>query len=106
MSTVLSFRLCRENPREAKALNILCQWREDGYSLRHILTEAIFRLDNDQCPPRSEVIEDDFLEALQSLLQKLPDQKSIITSQPEYELNKQFIASVKMSVKPGLKQEA
>ena len=45
MSQVVSFRLDRDNPREAQALLVLSTWQERGYSLRHILTEALIRLD-------------------------------------------------------------
>ena len=103
MSKVLSFRLCRENPREAKALTILSRWREDGYSLRHTLIEAILRLDNDQSQPGTRIIVDDLLETLKSMLQKLPDQISINPSIPEHELSQKFITSLKMSIKPPLK---
>ena len=103
MSTVLSFRLCRENRREANAQNILDQWREDGYSLRHTLTEAILRLENDQFQPRSQAIEEDLLETLQSILQKLRVDESADHSHRKQRISENFFASLKMSIKPGLK---
>ena len=46
MSEVISFRLDRNNPREAQALTILLKGQEAGYSLRHILTEALLALES------------------------------------------------------------
>ncbi len=45
MSEVISFRLDRDNPREAQALAVLCKGQAAGYSLRHILTEALLALE-------------------------------------------------------------
>ena len=45
MSEVISFRLDRDNPREAQALAVLTKGQEAGYSLRHILTEALLALE-------------------------------------------------------------
>jgi len=47
MSEVISFRLDKENLREAKALMILHEWRKNGYSLRQTITEALVSLDRD-----------------------------------------------------------
>lgn len=41
MSEVISFRLDPNNPREAQALEVLRARREEGYSTRHVLTEAL-----------------------------------------------------------------
>ena len=41
MSKVYSFRLDTENPREALAINVIETSASQGYSLRHILTEAL-----------------------------------------------------------------
>ena len=102
MSKVLSFRLCEENPREAKALDILKKWREDGYSLRHKITDAILKLDDDQAPPQQNIIDDVFLDQLKQIIQALPDQNLINPSTSENALSHQFMSSLKMSVKPGV----
>ena len=47
MSEVICFRLDRDNPREAQALQVLAAWQEAGFSRRHVLTEALLRLDGD-----------------------------------------------------------
>ncbi len=41
MSKVYSFRLSDDNPREAQARDVIEVWVDDGYSLRHIITEAL-----------------------------------------------------------------
>jgi hypothetical protein len=41
MSQVISFRLDQNNPREAWALSVLSGMQEQGYQVRHILTEAL-----------------------------------------------------------------
>ena len=59
MSEVISFRLNPENSREAKALDTLKMWREEGYTLRHKITEAILRLDQDQLPFQQKKLDDE-----------------------------------------------
>ena len=46
MSDVISFWLDKDNPREEKARQALKAWYEEGYSLRHIMTEALLRFDD------------------------------------------------------------
>ena len=41
MSKVYSFRLNDDNPREVQAREVINTWISKGYSLRHILTEAL-----------------------------------------------------------------
>jgi hypothetical protein len=41
MSKVYSFRLNDDNPREVQAREVINAWISKGYSLRHILTEAL-----------------------------------------------------------------
>lgn len=43
MSKVYSFRLSDENPREAQAREVIDALVSQGYSLRHILTDALIR---------------------------------------------------------------
>ena len=49
MSEVISFRLSKENPREALAYEILKGWHEKGHSIRHTITEALLKL-GEPCP--------------------------------------------------------
>jgi len=51
MSDVISFRLNKENQREAKALEVLNAWIEKGFSTRHILTMALLELDHPGSEP-------------------------------------------------------
>jgi len=46
MSDVISFRLNKDNPREARALNILIRWKFEGHNTRYIVTEALLLLDD------------------------------------------------------------
>jgi len=41
MSKVYSFRFDDNNPREAQAREVIEVWISKGYSLRHLLTEAL-----------------------------------------------------------------
>ena len=41
MSKVYSFRLDDDNPREAQARGVIKAWMGEGYSLRHIITDAL-----------------------------------------------------------------
>ena len=50
MSKVYSFRLDESNPREAQAMEVINAWVCNGYSLRHILTEALNKLDDGNDP--------------------------------------------------------
>lgn len=44
MSKVFSFRLDENNSREVQALQVIHTWTSQGYSLRHITTEALINL--------------------------------------------------------------
>ena len=46
MSDVISFRLNNDNPREARALNILKRWKFEGHNTRYIVTEALLLMDD------------------------------------------------------------
>jgi len=48
MSEVISFRLNRENPREALALEVLKNRFRKGFSVRYVLTEALLKLDESE----------------------------------------------------------
>ena len=44
MSEVISFRLNKNNPREARALMDIKSWQEEGHNIRYIVTEAFLRM--------------------------------------------------------------
>jgi hypothetical protein len=46
MSKVYSFRLDENNPREAQAKGVIHAWVEEGYSLRHVVVEALLSFEN------------------------------------------------------------
>lgn len=103
MSIVVNFRLCEKNPREEKALNILNNWREEGYSLRQKITDAIIKLGNDRYIEGLRILEYDLFETLKHMIQELPSPSFTNPSLPENELSQQFMTSMKKSVKPGIK---
>jgi hypothetical protein len=48
MSEVVSFRLNKDNPREAQARAVLKAWVDKGYGIRYVLTEALLAYQNSQ----------------------------------------------------------
>ena len=109
MSEVISFRLDKENPREAKALLILQEWRKKGYSVRQTITDALVRLDNNGHNSDSSIEElNEALSQVNHLIRLIESDKSTIIkdkgmSNPKSDLSTSFVASVKKSAKVGLK---
>ena len=110
MSEVISFRLNKNNPREARALNVIRDWFTEGYSIRHIITEALLRLDGTDSEQVSftanELITS--LHQINQLLEQLGngDSTRAINQGERQEstgLTATFIASVKKSAKQGIK---
>ena len=58
MSEVISFRLNKENPREERAIKVLEAKREDGYSIRHIITDAYLKMDSYESEPNAISLKD------------------------------------------------
>jgi len=111
MSEVISFRLNKDNLREAQALEILEAWCSNGYSVRQTIMEALLKLDD----PGLESSMNDPLETLKSelhqvreILEKIADGGNSI-SVVELEvpdrtaLTDGFISSVVQAVRPGMK---
>ena len=103
MSKVISFRLDPDNPREARALDILEQWREEGFSLRHTVTEAILSLDNPKSMSQKLIVEEELLRTINGLLRNLLANNSEPLTNQRQVVSDNFKASLKMSIKPGLK---
>lgn len=111
MSEVISFRLDKENPREAKALEILRTWTERGYSTRFIITKGLLELNNPNSS--SEFSRDDQIieVVLEQIGQVLDMVKSMNTNPSGYnrqedhqdDLSKDFIKSIKLGIKPGIR---
>jgi hypothetical protein len=110
MSDVISFRLNPDNPREAKAVQVLQTWAAQGFSIRQIITEALLKLDAPEIGFESATIEGlkDTLDHVNQLLEHIEIGKysPVIKSHTEPAqtgLTDSFITSVKMIAKPGLK---
>ena len=100
MSKVYSFRLNENNPREAQAKEVIETWVSKGYSLRHIITEALISF---------QANESDRHDALEVILKKITnmvksfDAGTIEAGGENETLPKGFVSSLSKSVKPGLK---
>ena len=110
MSEVVSFRLDAANPREAQAREVLRSWYAQGYSVRHILTEALLRLDeeSEQATELSLVDLNQTLGRVSQLLEQMQNGHytavaSATTEQSQEVLSDAFVASVKNTARPGLK---
>jgi hypothetical protein len=111
MSEVICFRLDSSNPREAQALMVLSAWQEAGFSRRHVLTEALIRLDKDPEDVSDAVAElREVLGRAHDLLEALQDGRHTAVirqrTEPEGEpLAESFIASVRQAARPGMSSE-
>ena len=112
MSKVISFRLDPDNPREAKALDILREKQASGFSSRRILADALVALEDKKGISQALYVEEfnEILERIVRLLEKNnfetpgianPDP---VSSRP-HALNDHFLQSVKVAVKPGINLE-
>ncbi|MCB2160473.1 hypothetical protein KQH40_00135 [bacterium] len=97
MSKVYSFRLDENNPREDQAREVIEAWVEEGYSLRHVIVEALISLKKEELG-QGEI--NSIVEKLQDLIlsfdKSRPDQLS------EASLSNSFLVAVKQSMKSGL----
>jgi hypothetical protein len=103
MSQVFSFRLDDTNPRETQAIQILEAWVSKGYSLRHVVIEAVFALeDKDRQTDFSSE-----LKQIIDLLQELQVQPVNRKPQPNQEkrLSESFLNSITKVNRPGLRME-
>ena len=111
MSEVISFRLDKANPREAQALEVLKAWNERGFSVRFILTKALLELEHPGSDLDMSQGDRDLglvLDQIGQLLEILRagETNTPIRRDPNKEpafLKEDFIASIKQSVKPGIK---
>lgn len=97
MSKVYSFRLDGDNPREAQAKGVIQAWVGEGYSLRHVVVEALLSFHNKDVghSELNEVIEQ--LQDLILTLDRSPASKSSDTL-----LSNSFLDAVKHSAKSGV----
>jgi len=100
MSKVFSFRLREDNPREAQAEGVIETWISQGYSLRHVLTDALIQYGNNG--NRGEEITD-LIEQLRDLLKSTANKQTVednsASNKPE--LSSHFIDAIKKSVRSG-----
>ena len=108
MSEVISFRLDRENPREAQALAVLTKGQEAGYSLRHILTEALLALEAAAEDEQAVALAlTEVAGRLEQILEHFQLTGSVPIRPPDDQqeqaaLAESFVLSVKRAARPGL----
>jgi hypothetical protein len=112
MSEVICFRLDRDNPREGKALEVLAAWQEAGFSRRHVLTEALLRLNGETGDSTANTLAalTEVLSQAQVLLENMQNGHYVPTGgqseEPEDQaLAESFLASVRQAARPGLRRE-
>ena len=100
MSKVYSFRLNDNNPREAQAREVIETWVSEGYSLRHVIVEALLNLNkNDTELDGLHSI----LDQMQELILSIDYQPAILPKEPT--LSNSFLTSVKEAARLGLTAE-
>ncbi len=113
MSEVISFRLDRDNPREARAREVLRAWYAQGYSVRYVLTEALLSLEESQQQDQESTFALDevnrTLHQVMQLLERMQNGRYVAAAardddqQPKAALTETFVASVRSAAKPGMK---
>jgi hypothetical protein len=108
MSDVISFRLRKDNPRDAQALAVLQERLSQGYSTRYILTEALLQL-------REIGEHENTYLCYQEIIQNLMQLNDILVTmangqivqmtekvESNRELSQTFLNSIKKSVNTGI----
>ncbi len=111
MSEVISFRLNKDNPREAHALEILDAWCSKGYSMRYVITEALLKLNNpglDLMKSNTFYELNTTLERVKKVLEQFGNDGYVGVSEQcknpaPSALADDFITSIRKVVKPGIK---
>jgi hypothetical protein len=111
MSEVISFRLNKENPREAQAYEVLKIWQGQGYSIRQTITEALLRPDEPQTQPVPSETIDEINELLSQVRRMLLETENRDYSSQKVQgagrhflgLTDDFVNSVKRAAKPGIR---
>jgi len=112
MSEVISFRLCRDNPRESEALAVLRRKQEQGYGIRQVLVEALINLEQDNTDEQITLLAGQLIAAIReanNLVEHMQHNQVVTTStvEPEHKnaLSDGFVMSVKKAAKPGFRAE-
>ena len=110
MSQVISFRLDPDNPREGRALAVLGERQEQGYRVRHILTEALLMLvEGGQQSEREQqmalvlVVLTEIQARLEQLQQRGITERVRREQNTKEQVSEAFILSVKRAAKPGIR---
>lgn len=100
MSKVYSFRLSDDNPREAQAREVIEAWVAEGYSLRHVIVEALLTFEKDG-------VELDDLHLIIMQMNKLimSVDNHPVQNPTEASLSNSFLDSVKQAARLGLTAE-
>ena len=107
MSKVISFRLNPDNPRDAKALDVLQEWISQGFSTRHTITEALLQLDSANSNLADSSVLNDLSQQIKELLDNIGS--DVTLNKPKNEspsqekLSEGFVTSLLKAAKPGLK---
>jgi hypothetical protein len=99
MSEVISFRLDKDNPREAQARAVLKAWADKGYSVRHVLTEALLAYQGSH----KDMDVHELSVKLDQMYNILQQNGTPPTSlEKDVGLSDRFLASIKTAAKPGV----
>jgi hypothetical protein len=99
MSEVISFRLDKDNPREAQARTVLKAWADKGYSVRHVLTEALLAYHGSHKDMDVHELSAK-LDQMYKLLQQ--NRAPSISLEKDVGLSDRFLVSIKNASKPGV----
>jgi hypothetical protein len=99
MSEVISFRLEKNNPREAQARAALKAWVDKGYSVRHVLTEALLAYQDSHRDMDIHELSSK-LDQIRTML--LQNGVSPPLDEEQIELSDRFMASIKKAAKSGV----
>ena len=97
MSKVYSFRLNDDNPREAQAKEVINAWVGEGYSLRHVVVDALLAYKK---PEVGQGELSSVVEQLQDLILNLNRQP--ISQTLDASLPPSFLDAVKQSSRDGV----
>ncbi len=112
MSEVISFRLNKNNPREAQAYEVLMGRLTEGYSIRQIVVEALLKLNHPDIDQNMVPLFETLSAKINQVYQLLDQLEigrfafNIENSGSTYELTEPFVAAIKKGVKHGLKTNA
>jgi len=100
MSKVYSFRLDADNPREAQAKEVIDTWVSQGYSLRHILTDALINYqDTGSVEIGFEKVFDQLSELVQGLENGVTKKESVGVNPT---ITPEFVSAMKKGARQGI----